>query len=106
MTEAIKPFHYAKWLFSALALGFVYIPIVFLTFSIPYLGPLLSIPVAVLPLAFLVVFIFKAIDARRGSALLLTPVLIVFQLIGFFLLTMMLNLTGHGDLLDIGAHIA
>jgi hypothetical protein len=106
MTEAIKPFHYAKWLFSALALGFVYIPTLFLIFSIPYLGPLFAIPVAVLPLAFLAIFIFKAIDARRGPALLLTPVLIVCQLIGFFVLTVMLDLTGHGDLLDIGAHIA
>lgn len=106
MTEAIKPFHYAKWLFSALALGFVYIPIVFLTFSIPYLGPLLAIAVALLPLAFLALFIFKAIDARRGPALLLIPVLVVLQLIGFVILAIVLDLTGHGDLLDIGAHIA
>lgn len=105
------------WLGLSFLMGVLWLPVTFLTFILPYVGPLMVMPLVFSPVVYLIIFISKAGQARRlsgdkqqpsvGTTVVLTVIqsfLIIIGAIAF--VSLVSNLPGASEWMDIGGHIA
>jgi hypothetical protein len=106
-------FNLLSWLGGAFGFGFMLFPVVLLSFMVPFIGPQLALSCCISPIAFLVIFVIKASRVPKGPTrppvpliIALIPLLIILQILGYVAFSGVMDLTGHSEWLDIGAHIA